>query len=73
MQRQLPKSGSSSTQFGSDNRYFGDNYVNSAAARCDREIGEIESREGVPAWLATLGTEDWRCEQRLLQASRKGR
>lgn len=41
-----------------------------AIARCDREIAEIEERaEGgtMPAWLVTLGVEDWEAEKRLLQ------
>jgi hypothetical protein len=39
-----------------------------AIERCDREIEEIESRQNTtePAWLVTLGVEDWRAEKRLL-------
>ncbi len=40
-------------------------------ARCDREIAEIRERPDVvagiaPAWLVTLGIEDWEAEKRLL-------
>lgn len=42
-----------------------------ALARCDAEIAEIRERPDVvaglaPAWLVTLGIEDWECEKRLL-------
>lgn len=42
-------------------------------ARCDREIDAILSRPDVldgetPAWLVTLGIEDWEEEKRLLKA-----
>ena|SRR5215471_18746429 len=37
--------------------------------RCDREIAEIEARPpGSPAYLTTLGIEDWRWEKRLLES-----
>lgn len=38
-------------------------------ARCDREIAEITARadrETLPAWLVTLGYEDWQMEKRLI-------
>lgn len=40
-------------------------------ARCDREIAEIMERPDVaagaaPAWLVTLGIEDWEAEKRLI-------
>lgn len=40
-------------------------------ARCDREIAEILERKDVqagttPAWLVTLGIEDWEMERRLI-------
>ncbi len=43
-------------------------------ARCDREIREIQERSDVvagnaPAWLVTLGVEDWEAEKRLILAS----
>ena len=43
--------------------------------RCDREIAEICNRVDVasgraPAWLVTLGIEDWECEKRLLLVGR---
>lgn len=39
--------------------------------RCDAEIAEILNRPDVvagkvPAWLVTLGVEDWEAEKRLL-------
>jgi hypothetical protein len=39
--------------------------------RCDREIDEIQQRPDVvagvaPAWLVTLGVEDWLAEKRIL-------
>lgn len=41
--------------------------------RCDREIAEIRQRPDVaaglaPAWLVTLGIEDWEAEKRILLA-----
>lgn len=36
--------------------------------RCRREIAEMEAQEPVrPAFLTTLGIEDWRGEMRILQ------
>lgn len=45
--------------------------MNEALARCDREIREIQERPdvltgNVPAWLVTLGIEDWEAEKRLI-------
>lgn len=45
--------------------------LTAALARCDREQAEIQARADVqagtaPAWLVTLGMEDWECEKRLL-------
>jgi hypothetical protein len=45
--------------------------LQAALDRCDREIAEIRQRPDVqagtaPAWLVTLGIEDWECEKRLL-------
>jgi len=37
-----------------------------ALARCDREIAEMSVREDCPAWLVTLGVEDWEMEKRLI-------
>ena len=37
-----------------------------ALERCAREISEIQERRGVPAWLATLGVEDWEIEKRFI-------
>jgi hypothetical protein len=35
--------------------------------RCDREIAAMEQQEpGQPAYLTTLGIEDWEAEKRLL-------
>ncbi len=37
-------------------------------ARCDREIAEMEQQlPGQPAYLTTLGIEDWKAEKRILQ------
>lgn len=41
--------------------------------RCDREIAAIRARPDVvaglaPAWLVTLGIEDWEAEKRLILA-----
>ena len=41
--------------------------------RCAREQAEILNRPDVvagqaPAWLVTLGIEDWECEKRLIEA-----
>lgn len=43
-----------------------------ALARCDREIAEILGRPDVvaglaPAWLVTLGIEDWEAEKRFIK------
>lgn len=37
-------------------------------ARCDREIAEASAQMDAPAWLVTLGVEDWEAEKRLLLA-----
>jgi len=39
-------------------------------ARCDREIAEASAHTEAPAWLVTLGVEDWRAEKRLIEAER---
>lgn len=37
-------------------------------ARCDEEIAAMEAQEPVgPAYLVTLGIEDWQAEKRILQ------
>lgn len=36
-------------------------------ARCDREIAAMHAQTGKPAWLTTLGIEDWRAERRLIE------
>lgn len=37
-------------------------------ARCDREIAEMEQQPPVqPAYLTTLGIQDWKAEKRILQ------
>ena len=37
-------------------------------ARCDREIAAMESQDPVkPAYLTTMGIEDWRKERRILE------
>jgi hypothetical protein len=48
-----------------------DDVLRGALARCDREIAEIRTRADVvaglaPAWLVTLGIEDWESERRAL-------
>jgi hypothetical protein len=36
--------------------------------RCDRQIAEYEAQPiGAPAYLTTLGIEDWRGEKRILE------
>lgn len=45
-----------------------------ALARCQREIDEIRTRDDVvaglaPAWLVTLGIQDWEAERRILLGS----
>jgi hypothetical protein len=45
--------------------------VHSELARCDREILEIQTRPDIstaPAWLLTLGVNDWECEKMLIEA-----
>jgi len=38
-------------------------------ARCDREIAEMLAQSPVaPAYLTTLGIEDWRWEKRMLES-----
>lgn len=42
-------------------------------ARCDAEIAAMEQQEPVkPAYLVTLGIEDWRAEKRLIEREAKG-
>jgi hypothetical protein len=35
--------------------------------RCAREIAEMERQENAPAWLVTMGIEDWKREQEFLK------
>lgn len=35
-----------------------------AIARCDREIETMRAQTDAPAWLVTLGIEDWEREKR---------
>ncbi len=49
--------------------------INPDLARCDREITEIQERSDVvagraPAWLVTLGVNDWEVERRLILRER---
>lgn len=37
-------------------------------ARCDAEIAAMRTQTDAPAWLITLGIEDWAQEKRLLAA-----
>jgi hypothetical protein len=40
-------------------------------ARCDKEIRAMEQQPPVqPAYLTTLGLEDWRAERRILEQMR---
>ena len=42
-------------------------------ARCDAEIAAMEQQEPtVPAYLTTLGIEDWRGEKRLIEREASG-
>jgi hypothetical protein len=42
-------------------------------ARCDREIAAMEQQPPVaPAYLTTLGIEDWRGEKRLIEREARG-
>ncbi|HWP32637.1 MAG TPA: hypothetical protein VNL97_02710 [Solirubrobacterales bacterium] len=42
-------------------------------ARCDAEIAAMEQQEPtVPAYLTTLGIEDWRGEKRLIEREAAG-
>ncbi len=41
--------------------------LRSELLRCDREIAEIETHHSDPAYLVTLGIEDWRHEERLIE------
>lgn len=44
--------------------------VEAEIARCDREIAEmLVQPEGAPAWLTTLGIEDWKMERRIIERS----
>lgn len=40
-------------------------------ARCNREIAEASKQMDAPAWLVTLGIEDWNAEKRLIGKSEK--
>lgn len=41
-------------------------------ARCDAEIAAAEQQQNAPAYLVTLGIEDWRAEKRLIEREAKG-
>jgi hypothetical protein len=44
-------------------------------ARCDREIAAMECRPpdlDAPAYLTTMGIEDWRAERRILERQLAG-
>jgi len=36
-------------------------------ARCDAEIAAMQDQPDQPAWLVTLGTEDWEYEKMLVR------
>lgn len=40
--------------------------MNNEILRCDREIAEALKQFSAPAWLVTLGVEDWEAEKRLI-------
>ena len=37
--------------------------------RCDAEIAEVSSQNGVAAWIVALAVEDWEMEKRLIEAA----
>ena len=37
--------------------------MNEELARCNREIAEASQQTEAPAWLVTLGVEDWEAEK----------
>jgi hypothetical protein len=39
--------------------------------RCQAEIEAMSAQVGKPAWLVTLGIEDWQDEKRLIRAETK--
>jgi len=41
---------------------------NEEIARCRREQEEMRVRKNQPAWLVTLGVEDWEMEIRLIES-----
>ncbi|HXI39237.1 MAG TPA: hypothetical protein VNH83_04630 [Bryobacteraceae bacterium] len=41
---------------------------NREVERCDREISDAAGQTDKPAYLVTLGIEDWECEKRLIKA-----
>ena len=41
--------------------------------RCDREISDAAGQHDKPAYLVTLGIEDWECEKRLLMFDQRRR
>lgn len=43
-------------------------FIAKQIARCDQEILEMETQEATkPAYLTTLGIEDWKAERRILE------
>ena len=41
--------------------------LHSDLERCDREIAEASAHMNAPAYLVTLGVEDWRVERRMIE------
>lgn len=42
-------------------------HVRQSLARCDQEIAGYSSEHQKPAWLVTLGVEDWEMEKRMIK------
>ena len=42
-------------------------------ARCDREIAEASAQMDTPAYLVTLGVEDWRREREWIEQEQHAR
>jgi hypothetical protein len=40
-----------------------------ALKRCDIEIAEVSSQNGLAAWIVALCVEDWEMEKRLIEAA----
>ena len=47
--------------------------MNEELARCDREIAEAFQQTEAPAWLVTLGSNDWMVERSLILKASQAR